>query len=201
MNIQDKLKQAQDILSDIQKDLAVTPKQDIKFTKDKFMSFYGLALSPQECYDAVRSALDNDGILTDMTLIGALATIRVEVGRNFKPIEEYASGQAYEGRIDLGNIQAGDGVRYKGRGYIQLTGRGNYTNYGKIFNIDLVNKPELALGVDISAKILSRYFKDRGVNIACDSNDWVLVRKKINGGSNGLSEFQRVVSDYLSKLN
>ena len=57
----------------------------------------------------------------------------------FKAMEEYASGRAYEGRADLGNIQPGDGVRYKGRGYIQLTGRANYRYYGQVLGVEPEN--------------------------------------------------------------
>jgi putative chitinase len=57
---------------------------------------------------------------------------------------EYASGQAYEGRADLGNTRPGDGPRYKGRGLIQLTGRANYVQYGKLLGLNLADNPELA---------------------------------------------------------
>lgn len=62
---------------------------------------------------------------------------------SFKTLTEYASGQAYEGRADLGNTEPGDGVKYKGRGYVQLTGRTNYTNWSKWLGVDYINKPEL----------------------------------------------------------
>lgn len=56
--------------------------------------------------------------------------------------EEYASGHAYEGRQDLGNIESGDGVRFKGRGLLQVTGRANYAKEGAALGIDLVAHPE-----------------------------------------------------------
>jgi hypothetical protein len=176
----------------------------ITFTKDKFTSFYvGTPYfnSAGICYDNISKALANQGILDDMTLIGALATCRVEVGKGYTPIPEIASGQAYEGRKDLGNTQPGDGVKYKGRGYIQLTGRSNYTNYGKALGIDLVNHPELALDPANAALIFAKYFKDRKCNIACDAKDWVKVRKLVNGGSNSLDTFLAVVNQFLAKIS
>lgn len=62
---------------------------------------------------------------------------------NFKYTEEIASGKAYEGRKDLGNTEPGDGPRYKGRGYIQLTGRVNYTAFRKFIPEDCVANPEI----------------------------------------------------------
>lgn len=197
MNPQDKIKQAQILLNEA---LALLQPISLKFTKDKFMSFYGVNLDAQACYDSVRIALENDGVLSDLTLIGALATVRTEVGRAFKPVLELSNGQQYEGRLDLGNTQPGDGPKYKGRGYIQLTGRSNYTNYGSIFGIDLVNNPDLALTVDNSSKVLSRYFKDRSINLACEAKNWVLVREKVNGGHNSLDVFLSIVNQYLSLI-
>ena len=55
----------------------------------------------------------------------------------FRTTEEFASGEAYEGRKDLGNIKKGDGRRYKGRGLLQLTGRANYAEHGKMLGVDL----------------------------------------------------------------
>src|SRR4051812_20373580 len=67
-----------------------------------------------------------------------------EESDGFHTLQEYASGKAYEGRKDLGNVKPGDGVRYKGRGIFQLTGRVNYAAYGKRLGLDLIGRPELA---------------------------------------------------------
>lgn len=69
-------------------------------------------------------------------------------------MEEFASGSAYEGRRDLGNTQPGDGRRYKGRGYVQITGRGNYTDWSRRLGMDLVGNPDLAKDPRIAARIL-----------------------------------------------
>lgn len=168
-----------------------------------FLSFYKdnrtIENNARVCYDAIEKALGDDGILTPLTLLGALATVRVEVGRSFLPVLEIASGDAYEGRVSLGNTQPGDGRRYKGRGFIQLTGRANYTYYGQKLGIDLVNNPDLALDTTVSAKVLSLYFKDRKVNEACNASDWRRVRVLVNGGLNGFPLFMQVVNSYLKK--
>ncbi len=133
-----------------------------------------------------------------MTLIGALATIRTEVGYGFAPIQELASGQAYENRHDLGNYCPGDGVKYKGRGFIQLTGRANYEHYGALIGVDLVCHPERAMDITNAANILAYYFKEKGCNVACDAKNWTKVRQLVNGGANGLSTFISVVSQYIA---
>lgn len=185
-------------------------------TKDKFLSFYlntPFYEGAVKAWEAVEKAFATDATcptcghaisgVNPLVMAGAMATIRVEVGKNFKPIMEYASGQAYEGRRDLGNTQVGDGVRYKGRGFIQLTGRANYALYGQKLGLDLISNPDLALDVDIGAKILAHYFKDRGVVEACLAKDWLRVRKLINGVNrstglpNGWLDFQNVISQYL----
>lgn len=137
----------------------------------------------------IEHALAEQGILDLRTAIAAAATIYVEVGGRFKPIPEYASGAAYEGRADLGNVQPGDGVRYKGRGFIQLTGRSNYRNYGILLGVDLENNPDMALDPTISARVLATYFKQRKINVAAGRQDWVTARRTVNGGDNGLQTF------------
>lgn len=64
---------------------------------------------------------------------------------SFKTLEEYADGSRYEGRKDLGNTQSGDGTRFKGRGYVQLTGRRNYSAYAGITGIELVKLPVILM--------------------------------------------------------
>lgn len=170
-------------------------------TKESFLSFYKgtpWAKAAGVCFDAVDAALTKVGINTPMTLIASLATCRTEVGKAFLPIREKSSGIQYEGRKDLGNTQKGDGPKYRGAGIIQLTGRANYAYYGKKIGVDLINHPELALDMKNATLILAWYFKDRGVNVACDAKDWIKVRKLVNGGTNGLDTFLSVIKQYLS---
>lgn len=105
--------------------------------------------------------------------------------------QEYASGAAYEGRRDLGNTQPGDGVRYKGRGLFQLTGRANYAAFGPRIGIpDLVDNPDRAADPAVSLLIACEYWKERrgGLNRFADQDDIVSITKAINGGLNGLPD-------------
>lgn len=108
----------------------------------------------------------------------------------FRYMEEIASGAAYEGRSDLGNTQPGDGVRYKGRGYIQVTGRHNYTQAGQALGLDLVNNPGLAAQPENAARIAAWYWTSRNINEAANSGDFLQVTRLINGGTNGLADRQ-----------
>jgi len=103
----------------------------------------------------------------------------------FRATEEYASGAAYEGRMSLGNTEEGDGMRFKGRGFIMLTGRKNYTEYGEKLGVDLVNHPEKAAEPEIAMKIAAQYWKDNNLNELADKNAIVGITQKINGGVNG----------------
>lgn len=105
----------------------------------------------------------------------------------FHTLEEYASGAGYEGRKDLGNVNKGDGVRYKGRGMIQLTGRANYRQYGNAIGVDLENHPELAATGQISVQTALEYWKVKGLNTYADRDDIDTITRRINGGTNGLA--------------
>ncbi|SEB20073.1 peptidoglycan-binding protein [Variovorax sp. YR216] len=112
----------------------------------------------------------------------------------FRTTEEFASGQAYEGRADLGNVHPGDGVRYKGRGLLQLTGRANYRDVGTRLHIDLENHPEKAAEPVLSLKIACEFWKKNGINAACDADDVVRVTQIVNGGTNGLADRRALTS-------
>jgi len=108
--------------------------------------------------------------------------------------EEIASGQAYEGRRDLGNTQSGDGRRFKGRGLIQLTGRHNYTAYGKAIEKDLLSNPELvAADLYLATDVAGWYWQRTGLNTWADRDDLRTITRKINGGYNGFSDRQRLL--------
>ena len=108
----------------------------------------------------------------------------------FQFMEEIASGAAYEGRADLGNTQSGDGTRYKGRGYIQVTGRYNYAEAGQALGLDLINNPGLAAQPENAARIAAWYWTSRDINEAANSGDFIQVTRLINGGTNGLADRQ-----------
>jgi SH3-like domain-containing protein len=153
----------------------------------------------------LQAALTARGIGDRPVLIAALATVGVETG-SFEPIPEFASGDEYEGRADLGNTQPGDGRRYKGRGLIQITGRANYATYGSTLGIDLVGNPDLALDPNIACQIFAVYFTDHRIrwlaapaplmNCAdlARAGEWRGVRVAVNGGENGLARFLQFVT-------
>lgn len=107
---------------------------------------------------------------------------------SFRYMEEIASGQAYEGRKDLGNVNPGDGKLFKGRGPIQITGRANYRRYGKKIGIDLERHPEIAALPSIGLHLALEYWKANGLNTLADADNVLGITKLINGGTNGLAD-------------
>ncbi|MEM1239810.1 MAG: DUF4231 domain-containing protein [Cyanobacteria bacterium P01_H01_bin.26] len=150
----------------------------------------------------ILAAMQKYDILDKSVLIGLLATVRIETG-GFKPVHEWGGEsywKRYEDRADLGNVHPGDGIKYHGRGYIQLTGRANYNTYGKKLGVDLENNPDLAMDPEVSALVLACYFKERGVATAARSEDWRRVRKLVNGGYHGWDVFSKYVERAKTQL-
>ena len=147
---------------------------------------------------SLKKAMDAAGYTNPIERAMFLAQMAHESG-NFKFDEEIHDGSNYEGRSDLGNIKPGDGRRYKGRGYIQLTGRANYKHYGDKLGVDLENNPQLAKRPDIAAAVAVLYWNERVDRNAARSGDVRKVTYNINGGYNGLadreSKFRKYVGD------
>lgn len=99
--------------------------------------------------------------------------------------EELASGAAYEGRKSLGNTSPGDGVKYKGRGLIQITGRTNYALCGLALDLPLLEKPELLQQLPYSVDSAGWFWQNNNLNSYCDKGDFKGLTKRINGGYNG----------------
>lgn len=114
----------------------------------------------------------------------------------FKTVKEYASGDKYEGRRDLGNIYKGDGVKYKGRGFIQITGRANYTEAGKDLNLDLVNHPELVETPANAAKVTWWYWQHKVRPHIKNFSNTLAVTKKVNGGITGLKNREKMTQNF-----
>jgi len=117
---------------------------------------------------------------------------------SFKTMEEYASGDAYEGRKDLGNTRPGDGRRYKGRGFIQITGRYNYRTFGGYIGVDLENNPKRAAEPDIAAQVAIQYWNRRVKPYVSNFGDTRAVTRRINGGTNGLQDRINKFNKYTS---
>jgi putative chitinase len=132
----------------------------------------------------------------------ALATIRAET-EGFVPIDEGLSRfntspggrpfDLYDHRADLGNTGPPDGERYRGRGFIQLTGRSNYQEHGKAIGLgtQLLDAPDLANDAKIAANLLASFLKRRELQIkeALLDGNLKQARKLVNGGSHGLERF------------
>jgi putative chitinase len=139
--------------------------------------------------------------LTDTPmLLAALGTIRAET-ECFLPLAEGVSPyntspggspfDLYDHRHDLGNQGPPDGADFRGRGFIQLTGRANYTLYATQTGHDLVSNPTLACDPTVAAQLLARFLANKQTLIrrALAANDLAAARRLVNGGTNGLSRF------------
>ncbi len=152
----------------------------------------------------VLTALGEAQLHDRLMVLAALATIRAET-ESFEPVAESRSryntspdpeGHAfdlYDRRKDLGNTGPPDGERFRGRGYIQLTGRANYATYGKSIGLQgqLIENPELASEPAIAAKLLAAFLKgkERRIKEALLDQDLAGARRLVNGGSHGLDRF------------
>lgn len=152
--------------------------------------------------------LETVGLGDRESILMALGTIRAETA-GFEPISEGVSQfntspgdhpfALYDFRSDLGNGAFGDGARFKGRGFIQLTGKFNYNKFSrKIYGDDrLVQVPDLANDPDVAARVLAEFLKD--AELPSGRIDWwrgtvttldfVKARRSVNGGTHGLNNF------------
>jgi hypothetical protein len=151
---------------------------------------------------SVISGLRAKGLVERKMLLMALATIRAET-EGFLPISEFVSKfntdktpfDKYDKGTpkgqELGNTQVGDGRRYRGRGFVQLTGRSNYQTIGDQLKIDLANNPDLANDSSIAGLILAQFLGNHKVSIqeALAKGDLTTARRLVNGGSHGIKRF------------
>ena len=157
--------------------------------------------------EAIKRQCKNLGVTLKAQIAYVLATAEHE-SDNFKAFEEYASGSAYEGRADLGNTQSGDGVRYKGRGLVQITGRANYQKFTDILkgygeNIDLIANPKLAARPDIAVFTLV-YGMQKGIFTGMGLDDYISSftvdfynARRIVNGLDRAEHIQAIAQDWL----
>ena len=145
---------------------------------DRIFTFFG----------PLNDACDEFNIDTPQRIAPFLAQIAHE-SCELKYLEEIASGEAYEGRADLGNAEPGDGVRFKGRGLLQITGRFNYQACGAALGLDLIANPELLITPANAARSAGWFWRDfKKLNALADAGDFREITKRINGGFTGYAD-------------
>lgn len=182
-------------------------------TPDQIFSACG-KVSPlaniQAHWPLVEQAFVSRDIYSDLVAIASIATIRVECPP-FKPIHEYGTPERFKSLYDiegqrpdkareLGNLSPGDGAKFAGRGFIQLTGKANYELYGPRIGVDLVSDPDAALVTQNAANLFVLYFMDHHCIASANARNWVAIRREVNGGLNGFDLFQQTVNNLLALM-
>jgi LysM repeat protein/predicted chitinase len=182
--------------------------EDEQFNRKKFFTAYreifgSLRQHQVNGLSSLLMSFEQDKDITNLQYMAyMLATVKHETANRFQPITEYG-GRSYFSKYDPilantsrrrarakrnGNIRRGDGYKYRGRGFVQITWKNNYQKLGDALGYDLVNNPEKALDPVIAYKIMS-YGMRKGVftgrrlshYISSDHTDYKNARKIING--------------------
>ncbi|MBX3604856.1 MAG: hypothetical protein KF788_06280 [Piscinibacter sp.] len=147
----------------------------------------------REALPGLNAAMQEFDISTRLRQAHFLAQAAYESGE-LRSLEEAWTGSPAQLRYEppsslaaqLGNTQPGDGKKYRGRGYVSLTGKENYKTYGDALGIDLIANPDLAARWDVGARVFGVYWKTRQLNALADKDDIEGITRRINGGLNGL---------------
>jgi len=147
----------------------------------------------REALPGLNAAMQEFDISTRLRQAHFLAQAAYESGE-LRSLEEVWTGSPAQLRYEppsslaaqLGNVQPGDGRKYRGRGYVSLTGRANYKTYGEALGIDLLEQPDLAARWDTGARVFGVYWKTRQLNALADNDDIQGITRRISGGLAGI---------------
>lgn len=180
-------------------------------------------------YEKYKTILDNAGINTPLRLAHFMAQIEHESGlkpisenlnysskglsttfkKYFPTIElanlyqrqpEKIANRVYANRMGNGDEQSGEGWKYRGRGFLQITGKENYFRLANDTDLDCLKTPDLLLE-EANAMISAIWFwKLKGLNIFADEDDISTITKRINGGFNGIEHRKELLEKYKTIL-
>lgn len=150
----------------------------------------GLPAGKAHAYAPLLAAAMREGGITTRARAAAFLAQLGHESASLRYFEEIASGAAYEGRRDLGNVRPDDGRRYKGRGPIQLTGRTNYRSASRALGLPLEAEPQRAAEPRVGFRVAVWFWSTRGLNALADRGEFVGITRRINGGTNGLPDRQ-----------
>lgn len=158
-------------------------------TREELRMIMPLAGARVDTYiDGLNDTMEIYEITTPPRIAAFLAQIAHESGE-MRYVKELASGEAYEHRVSLGNTQPGDGVKFKGRGFIQVTGHDNYERCSLALfdDLRLLQHPEILEEPAYAAASAGWFWHSRRLNNLADRGDFKGITKVINGGYNGLA--------------
>jgi len=160
----------------------------VKITIEQLRKIYPFAgLRIPTFIDPLNAAMEEFEINTIPRIQMFLAQIGHE-SSELRYTLEIATGEAYEGRKDLGNTHPGDGKRYKGRGLIQITGFSNYLELQLALDVPCIDHPEVIETPLNACRSAAWFWKTRGCNELADEDNFLRITRKINGGTNGLAD-------------
>lgn len=159
-----------------------------------------VALEPSGLGAYIESKAKADGI-KGVQLANFMAQSKVETA-DFTALEERADGSAYEGRLVLGNKYRGDGPLFKGRGFMHLTGRENYTKCAAAMPSckNIVKNPELVATNKQIAADTALWFWNTFIRPNYKAHDIQGVSERVNGGLNGIKQRIAAFKAYVEKL-
>ncbi len=162
---------------------------EMRITGQQLASIAGVPLARVDKFvPYLNGAMEHYQINTPARVAAFLAQLAHESG-GFRYVRELASGRAYEGRKDLGNVYSGDGVRFKGRGLIQITGRSNYAALEKDLPLlGLLQNPHWLESDRWAVWSAGWFWNKKGLNALADDGLFKQITRKINGGYNGLAD-------------
>lgn len=207
-------------LNNLDKNFTIKPGQEIKVPKSPEIKKSNTKKEPEKkktekldtsktltgtTHEAVLTRTARAAGITDPTELAAFLAQAAHESHDFKSMVEYGGSldfRKYDPKYApkkaraLGNKKVGDGARYKGRGYIQLTGRYNYKRAGEALGLPLEQKPELAEKPEVAAKIAVWFWQQRVQPNVDNFNDVRAVTKPINPGLNGLEDRREAFIDF-----
>jgi putative chitinase len=145
----------------------------------------------QEFAPFLDAAMEEFEINTPQRQAAFLAQIGHESGGLHFIVEVWGPTDAqrrYEMRHDLGNCETGDGLKYRGRGLIQITGRANYAKAGEALGVDLIEEPEHLGEPELAARSAAWFWQAHGLNELADAGEFEKITRRINGGLNGYAQ-------------
>lgn len=149
---------------------------------------YAKSRSLEPWVEPLNNAMEEFDVTTNKRQAAFLAQCAHETGE-FRYVRELSSGDAYEGREDLGNTQPGDGRRFRGRGLLQLTGRDAYSACGLALGLDLLSEPELLETYQYASRSAGWVWRDfKKLNPLADKGEFRKITLRINGGLNGYQD-------------